>query len=157
MGYEITIARISNDYKTAEKISKEEWINCSIPNEIEFIEKETYPKHYLEVKSVVTEEFIPCFWISKDFNSAFINSVVFLMNSEFEKYAIEIASKLNAIIFGQEGELYYIPCIGKIESDKKLLEQQTITIMELMESNLNITNKMEVSNYIQTKIKKASS
>lgn len=157
MSYDLTIARISNDLRVSIPISKDDWAHCTILNELEFKEKETYPNYYLEVQIDTNNEYIPCFWISNDLLTASIDSKVFLMNNEFEKYAIEIASKLNAIIFGQEGELYYIPSVGKIESDKRLLDQKLITIMELKENKLNITNKLEISNYIQTKIKIASS
>jgi hypothetical protein len=157
MSYDITIARISNDLKTSVPITKEEWEGCTIFNELEFKEKETYPNYYLEVQIDTNNEYIPCFWISNDFRTASIDSMVFLLNNEIEKYAIAIASKLDAIVFGQEGELFYIPSVGKIESDKKLLEQKLITITELKENKLNLANELEIFNYIQIKIKKASS
>jgi len=157
MGYDITIARISNDFKTTEKISKEDWINCSIPKELEFIEKETYPKYYLELKNVLAEDFIPCFWISNDFQNASVDSSVFLMTDELDRFIIHIASQIEGIVFGQEGELYFIPNYGKIETDKKLMEQELVTIQELNINGITVNDQTSIRQYINLKLKKASS
>ena len=157
MSYNITIARISEDLTKSLPISKEDWEGCTTLEEIEFKQKETYPNCYLEVQLEVSNEYIPCFWISKDFKMATIDSKVFLINREFEKYAIKIANRLNAIIFGQEGELYYIPNIGKFESEKYLLDQTPITISELKDRKIEIGNEKEVLEYLKTKQMNASS
>jgi len=157
MSYDLTIARISDDLTKSMPISRKDWEDCTIVNEIEFKQKETYPNYYLEVQIEESNEYIPCFWISNDFKMATIDSKVFLINREFEKYAIKIANKLNAIIFGQEGELYYVPYIGKLESDKYLLDQTTITISELKNHKIEIGNKKEILNYLKIKQRNASS
>lgn len=157
MSYDITIARISNDLTKSMPISRKDWENCAIVNEIEFKQKETYPNYYLEVQIEMSYEYIPCFWISNDFKMATIDSKVLLINREFEQYAIKIANRLNAIIFGQEGELYYVPSVGKFESDKYLLDQTQITITELKENKIEIGNKREILKYLKTKQMNASS
>ena len=157
MSYNITISRISNDFKTAISASKNEWEECAIPNELKFIEKNTYPQYYLEVTNVDSKDFIPCFWISKDFQTASIDSSVFLTNNELEKYLLHIASKIGGIVFGEEGELYFIPHFGKIEPKKRLIEQEIVTINELKENNLTLDDQTLMRKYINIKLEKASS
>jgi len=148
MSYLLSILRISPELNATESLSKEDWESCAIQNELAFIEKDTYPNHYLEVQQIDTKEFIPCFWLSKDFQKASIDSKVFMIHPEIEKYALHIASKINGIVMGEEGELFFIPGIGKIEAEKNLLEQKLITVMELKEQGFNLHHVSEIKKYI---------
>lgn len=148
MSYLVSILRISPDLLSSKIISKEDWISCAMPNELQFIEQENYPHQYLEMIISDTKDFIPCFWISSDFQKASIDSKVFMMHPEIEKYALHIASKINGIIMGEEGELFFIPGIGKLDAEKNLLDQKLITVMELKEQGFNLQDASEIKKYI---------
>ena len=65
MGYEIMIARISNDLQKTQEISEQDWINCQIVGEIEY--KNTKHEVCLELPKLRYKDgVIPCIWITKD-------------------------------------------------------------------------------------------
>ena len=48
MGYDITIARISDDLKEGVQINEQEWIDCQVEGKIEYKKQEFHPNQFLE-------------------------------------------------------------------------------------------------------------
>lgn len=160
MSYNFTIARISSDLKKSIAISENEWKECQIDEELIYSKKS--PKNTyncLEVLTVTSNDFIPCFWIRDDFETAHADCIILSMDSRIEKYAIHIATKLNAIIFGEEGELFFIPGIGKLQKDIQMHCQININLSDLIENDLtlNTSDHKKIDLYIKMKIKEANS
>ncbi|HEY3401896.1 MAG TPA: hypothetical protein VGK59_00830, partial [Ohtaekwangia sp.] len=110
MAYEIHIARLEDDLETEIPITTEEWIECVRQlKDLRYVE-EDFPDS-IQTYSRETSEWIPVFWVNEDGGSmrasGFFNSV------SYEK-AIEIARYLNAYIFGDESEVYYLPGLGVV-------------------------------------------
>lgn len=142
MSYNISIARISNDLKSIVEITEKDWLNCQIENKIIYSVQEGFPSYCLNFKS---SGFVDSLGIDKDFNSGFIDSAVFYNNDRevvrlVEKYILHIANSLEAIIFGEVSELYFIPEIGLIDKDKCFINQTKLTIDELLNEGIYLNN-----------------
>lgn len=145
MSYDIIIARISNDLKSAVEITEKDWLNCQIENKIVYKIQEGFPCYCLDFIDMKSSDFIDSLGIDKHFNRGFIDSSIFYNNDRetvklIERYMLHIANSLEAIIFGEASELYFIPEIGLIDTNKCFINQTRLTIDELITEGINFNN-----------------
>ncbi len=114
MAYEIHLGRFSEDLQKV-PISKQEWRNCAEKLEgLRFIEGE-FPES-IETYSEQYQDWIPVFWISND-GSGFMRSSGFFQSEVSYERAVQIATHLKAFVYGDEGEIYFLPGYGILYDD----------------------------------------
>lgn len=148
MAHEFLLTRISNDFKTAIEISESE-LHQMLDRVIEYrINENSKPFYSIEINedSIWTN----ILWYSPKSGRLFQNSKYFMENPNLIRNLKFIADELNTIVFGDEGELYYIPSFGQIE-EGNFFNQMNLSVMELAENNLRVDNKLQIRNYIKQK------
>lgn len=126
MAYEIHIAKLADDLTTEIPITREEWDGCIYKvTGLKYVEND-FPESiqtYVEEKG----EWVPVYWISSGRGS--MRSPGFFKDEVYEK-ATQIAEHLQAYIFGDENELYYIPGFGVVH-EKHQKVNHDITLSDL--------------------------
>ena len=99
-------------------ILEEEWLKCT--KEIDNIRFDKYSKS-IQTYYKEDQTWMPIFWISE--NGGSMRDSGFFQRLNFEK-AIDIAEYLKAYIYGDEGEIIYLPNFGVLfdESDADNIE-----------------------------------
>lgn len=114
MAYEIHLGRFSGDLQKV-PVSKQEWRNCAEKLAgLRFVE-EGFPAS-IETYSEQYQDWIPVFWISDD-GSGFMRASGFFQSDVSFERAIEIATLLQAFIYGDDGEIYFLPGYGAVIDD----------------------------------------
>ncbi len=89
-------------------------------------------------------DWIPIFWIDSKGNGFMRQSGFFRFEESFEK-AIKVAKNLDAIIWGEDGQILYEPNYGVIYDDCEPYETPTITFDDFLDKKI----------YFQEDVKKA--
>lgn len=147
MAHEFILTRISNDFKTSIQIDEQELKKELMDSEFR-LETTVNSFHSIEIKS--DSKWANLVWYSPKSKRLFQNSKYFMGNPKMIKPLIKFAKKMNMIIFGDEGELYYIPNIGQLR-EGNFFNQPEITVMELAEKNLKLENQKGIKLYIKEK------
>ena len=147
MAHEFILTRISNDFRTALEISEFE-IAKEISNSEFKLETELSSYHSIQVN--INSKWENLIWYSPKSKRLFQNSKYFLANPNLIKYLIRFSELMKTIIFGDEGELYFIPNYGQIQNGN-FFNQNVITVMELAENRINMNDKKGIKNYIEKK------
>jgi hypothetical protein len=96
-------------------VSKQEWRNCAEKLAgLRFVE-EGFPES-IETYSEQYQDWIPVFWISDD-GSGFMRASGFFQSDVSYERAIEMATFLKAYIYGDDGEVYFLPGYGTVIDD----------------------------------------
>ena len=149
MAHEFILSRISNDFRTAIEISEIEIAQEPTNSEFKF-ETESNSYHSIEVN--INSKWENLIWYSPKSKRLFQNSKYFQANPNMIEYLKRFSNKMKTIIFGDEGELYFIPSYGQIQNGD-FFNQEVITVMELAEHGININDKDGIKNYIINKIR----
>lgn len=147
MAHEFTLTRISNDFRRAIEISEFE-IAKKLKNSEFKIESES--SSYLSIEVKIDSKWENLIWYSPNSKRLFQNSKYFLANPNMINYLTRFSNKMETIIFGDEGELYFIPSYGQIQKGD-FFNQDVITVMELAENGLRMNDQEGIRNYIKNK------
>ncbi|MDW7692125.1 hypothetical protein R9C00_14710 [Flammeovirgaceae bacterium SG7u.111] len=128
MSYEIHIGRFSEDLEEEVSIVTKEWIEST-----EIIEDIQYNQlghqELIEAFSEQLNKWIPIFWLTKRGGS--MRASAFFNNPICYEKAIEIAQHFQAFIYGDEGEIYFLPEYGIVYDDVEKINP-SITLDELI-------------------------
>ncbi|MEI6411174.1 MAG: hypothetical protein WCR52_17430 [Bacteroidota bacterium] len=130
MAYEIHFSRRSDDLSTTLPITEAAWINCV--ETVEGIRLGPDFPYNVEAYSEAEEDWIEIFWLGDDGNGS-MKAPAFFSEPVYYEKAIEMAAHLNAYIYGDEGEIYYLPGYGIIYDDVEV-DNPGLTFEQLAES-----------------------
>lgn len=136
MAYEIHLAKLADDLETEIPITREEWNSCILTiKDLKYV-SDDFPESvqtYVEEKN----EWIPVCWISS--GSGTMRASGFFKDDITYSKATQIAEHLQAYIFGDESELYFIPGYGALY-DKHRAANDDITLSDLKQYRREVGN-----------------